>query len=452
MALARVKTWSAGDVLTAADLNAEFGNIYNNGQSLVQPWVGNFDLDGNTLLLDADADTSLDASTDDTIDITINGADDFRFTANTFTALSGSSISVANGNITVDAGNVTVTDGQTILADPGSHTNTVVTPLTVRSTTSGTPAAGIGTGILFQSESADETTSDFGQAEFAASDVTAGSEDTYFQILTRVAGAALTATYRWIATGAFKAIFTHANSADRTYTLPNASTTILGTDTTATVSNKTLDSSNVLTGCVKTGSIVTATGSASGSGVSIATNITLNDYAFPPNIQFTGGTGIPDLQPFNGADSGTTVGRLAFGTPPACATYDYVVRWRYVTASDNPTIWAVIDPATGVILATWTSDDPTLDDVPGLEMAGLQSIKLTAADLEHLTVLNSRAAEAADFIRDRKMRMQHQAYRALQLHANDLAPSKWLLDHVNYDLVSRRVIYVPRAKDLRNAL
>jgi hypothetical protein len=50
------------------------------------------DLNGTELILDADGDTSLHASTDDQIDIKIAGADDFQFTANTFTAQSGSTI------------------------------------------------------------------------------------------------------------------------------------------------------------------------------------------------------------------------------------------------------------------------------------------------------------------------------------------------------------------------
>ena len=50
------------------------------------------DLNANELIVDLDADTSITADTDDQIDIKIAGADDFRFTANTFTALSGSSI------------------------------------------------------------------------------------------------------------------------------------------------------------------------------------------------------------------------------------------------------------------------------------------------------------------------------------------------------------------------
>lgn len=110
-----------------------------------------------------------------------------------------------------------------VIATQDSRTNSVDVPLTVRSTTSGTPAAGIGTGILLQAESGDEAPSDTAQLEAAYSDVGAGTEDTYFQILLRVAGAALTACWRFASTATFKAILTHANTADRTYTFPNAS-------------------------------------------------------------------------------------------------------------------------------------------------------------------------------------------------------------------------------------
>jgi hypothetical protein len=113
-----------------------------------------------------------------------------------------------------------------VIATSDARTNTVDAPLTIKALTTNTPAAGIGIGTLYQAESADEAPSNFGQTEFVASDVSAGSEDTYFQILLRVAGAALAAAYRWVATTAYKAIFTHANSADRTYTLANRDCTL----------------------------------------------------------------------------------------------------------------------------------------------------------------------------------------------------------------------------------
>ena len=50
------------------------------------------DLNGTELVLDVDADTSITADTDDQIDIRLSGADDFQFTANSFTALAGSTI------------------------------------------------------------------------------------------------------------------------------------------------------------------------------------------------------------------------------------------------------------------------------------------------------------------------------------------------------------------------
>lgn len=62
---------------------------------------GTLDANGNAidmngladgLILDTDADTTISAPTDDQIDIEIAGADDFTFTANKFTALSGSDI------------------------------------------------------------------------------------------------------------------------------------------------------------------------------------------------------------------------------------------------------------------------------------------------------------------------------------------------------------------------
>ncbi len=57
---------------------------------------GAYDLNGGELVLDADADTSITADTDDQIDIRIAGADDFTFTANSFNVLSGSEIDLAD--------------------------------------------------------------------------------------------------------------------------------------------------------------------------------------------------------------------------------------------------------------------------------------------------------------------------------------------------------------------
>ena len=61
MALSRTKVWVA-EVLTFADLNAEFNGILNNALSLISPLTGSLDLDGNSLTLDAAAVTSVVSS------------------------------------------------------------------------------------------------------------------------------------------------------------------------------------------------------------------------------------------------------------------------------------------------------------------------------------------------------------------------------------------------------
>ena len=72
------------------------------------------DLNGQEFILDADADTSISADTDDQIDIKIAGADDFQFTANTFTAQSGSTIAAqALTATTITASGVVKTDDTT---------------------------------------------------------------------------------------------------------------------------------------------------------------------------------------------------------------------------------------------------------------------------------------------------------------------------------------------------
>ena len=85
--------------------------LYANGTDIVDTniggGVGGHDLNGEELILDADADTSITADTDDTIDIRIAGADDFQITANSFNALSGSSIVVDSGaTLSIPSGGV----------------------------------------------------------------------------------------------------------------------------------------------------------------------------------------------------------------------------------------------------------------------------------------------------------------------------------------------------------
>lgn len=68
------------------------------------------DLNGeaDSLILDADGNTHISAPTDNQIDIAVNGADDFTITANTLTALSGSTIATDTIAETTSAAGVTI--------------------------------------------------------------------------------------------------------------------------------------------------------------------------------------------------------------------------------------------------------------------------------------------------------------------------------------------------------
>lgn len=127
-----------------------------------------------------------------------------------------------SSRMTIDQdGNVSISNGTLAVTDEDARTDTVDDIVTLTSTTTGTPAANIGTGVLFKAESADENPSDFGRTSFIASTVTAGAEDTYFSIQTRAAGAALSDAYKMEVTGVGNYIFTGAPSAERTVTLPD---------------------------------------------------------------------------------------------------------------------------------------------------------------------------------------------------------------------------------------
>lgn len=265
MALSQLYSAIAGDIITAARWNNEFGNIYSNGTDVAFPVTKAVSFGGFTLTLDAAGVSTLTSPANSGFLFTVgakSGAPSASgslgsFTASTFTdtdtASSGtaalwSGLSVRTPTLVAAAAlvttakaasvyiegsptagaNETITEGFALLAggDVGieasdARTNTVDAVLKVQSTTSDTPAAGIGVGILFNAESADEAPSQFGQLEFAASDVGSGTEDTYFQVLTRAAGAALSAAYRFTKTAAFNALFTQSNTADRTYKLPD---------------------------------------------------------------------------------------------------------------------------------------------------------------------------------------------------------------------------------------
>jgi len=132
MPIARVKHWGVGDEVDANDLENEFNNITD--QLLIEPFTATqpIDLNGQLLILDADADTLLDASTDDQIDVTLGGLDDFRFEANVFRALAGSAITLDDGNVNLTDGDLAIASGRVLEAKAADITSsaTITVPTT----------------------------------------------------------------------------------------------------------------------------------------------------------------------------------------------------------------------------------------------------------------------------------------------------------------------------------
>ncbi len=111
MAVSPAKTWVAGEVLTASDLNAEVLNILNNGQTLGFPRTASADFAGNRLILDSDADSSITVDTDDRLDVELSGQDLFRFDGTVATPVNGLDfVAGATGTPGISAINAVGTD------------------------------------------------------------------------------------------------------------------------------------------------------------------------------------------------------------------------------------------------------------------------------------------------------------------------------------------------------
>lgn len=214
MALTILVTPADGDTIEAATWINEFNNIYNNFLSGLSPLTANLAFGAfraTGLALGSVSDPAI------------------QFTGDSNTGHYSSAADTLNG---ATAGVLAYQFGASWIlaaAPEDSRTASVDVAGIIRSTTSGTPAAGIGVGIAFQAESGDETPSTFGRIDFAATDVGAGTEDTYMDILLRVAGDAEETKYRFASTAGvgFQGTFTHGVTADRTWTLPDETGSVL---------------------------------------------------------------------------------------------------------------------------------------------------------------------------------------------------------------------------------
>jgi hypothetical protein len=89
MSISPFKTFIAGEVLLASDLNSSFTQITNNALSLISPLTGILDADGKEIVLDGDADSSITADTDDRLDVKLGGVDLFIFDGTVMSPVNG---------------------------------------------------------------------------------------------------------------------------------------------------------------------------------------------------------------------------------------------------------------------------------------------------------------------------------------------------------------------------
>src|SRR3990167_1861861 len=273
---------------------------------------------GNAVILEAvGSDTDID------LDLKAKGAGSVNFT----------------GTLSLDALSAT---GLSVVTED-SRTATVDILGTFTSTTDDTPAAGIGTGLTFKAESADENPSDLAELNFTFTDVTAASEDSKATLKLRYAGNALDDAYSFAKTGAGDINFTHAATVARTVTFPDEAGTVYINAQATTLSDT---NSNELIKFTTTASAVnelTVANAATGTGPTLSTTGGDTDIVF--NFQAKG-TGVYN---FLSTASASTEIRLFEDTDDGA---NYIGLKAPVLASSLTLTLPIADGTSGQVLQT----------------------------------------------------------------------------------------------------
>lgn len=165
------------------------------------------------------------------------------------------------------------------------------------------------------------------------------------------------------------------------------------------------------------GNIRTAQGSATAD---LDGDFGLNELSFFPSL---GGTGNNWYVVTASQNPGVATGLMGISG----GTGTWVVRWNYITATDNPRVYCACDNATGEILGAWCADDPCPDAYPGIKISASQNLEFASADLQYLNLSQASLDGADQKIAANHLKPENRLYRALQIEANDEAPSGWII-------------------------
>lgn len=117
------------------------------------------------------------------------------------TVVSPITLNPKGGSVGIGTGTQSVLPSALSVFDNTSANASVGYPLTLQHKTTGSPGTGIGVGIAFRNETADDNIEIVGSLDFVATDVTGGSEDTDFVVQLQAAGGALAQKFRVLSTG-----------------------------------------------------------------------------------------------------------------------------------------------------------------------------------------------------------------------------------------------------------
>jgi hypothetical protein len=256
--------------------------------------------------------------------------------------------------------------GGAVVALEDSGTNTVLHPLDIRRTSSGTPAAGIGVGMEFIVETTASNNETGAMIEAVTTDITATSEDFDLVFRTMSAGAApaqrltLTSTgalQLWNSASTFYHSVTSPATANRTITLPDGNVTLqAGTMalTSGTLAQFAATTSSQLLGVIsdETGSGVLVFGTAPTFTTTIDGGATFGAFASSTalTLGYTG-TAASTTNISTGATATATTKTINLGTGGAAGSTTNInigssVAGTTTISSPNITISGLVDTAT----------------------------------------------------------------------------------------------------------